>query len=203
MKEFWNERYANEAFAYGESPNTYFEENIKKYTVGKLLLPAEGEGRNGVAAARLGWQVEAFDLSESGRQKAQSLAEKHHVEINYQVGEFSELTFEQQGFDAIGLIYAHFPANLKSQYHQKLIEWLKPGGIVIFEAFSKNHLRYRTENPSVGGPNELDMLFSIDEIKADFANFEVIELLETEVELSEGQYHQGKGSVIRFIGQKI
>lgn len=46
------------------------------------------------------------------------------------------------------------------------------------------------------------MLFSIDEIKSDFANFDAIELAEKQIELSEGLYYNGKGSVIRFIGRK-
>jgi hypothetical protein len=79
---------------------------------------------------------------------------------------------------------------------------LRKGGIVIFEAFSKNHLEYISKNEKVGGPRDIQSLFSIDEIKSDFANYEVIELVEKEIELSEGLFHNGTGSVIRFVGQK-
>jgi hypothetical protein len=44
-------------------------------------------------------------------------------------------------------------------------------------------------------------LFSIDEIKSDFQNFEVIELEEKEIQLNEGQFHNGLGMVIRFVGK--
>jgi hypothetical protein len=44
-------------------------------------------------------------------------------------------------------------------------------------------------------------LFSIDEIKSDFQNFEVIEL-EEKIQLNEGQFHNGLGMVIRFVGRK-
>jgi hypothetical protein len=54
----------------------------------------------------------------------------------------------------------------------------------------------------VGGPKDLDMLFSIDEIKADFSNYEFLELEEKEIELNEGIYHNGTGSVIRFVARK-
>jgi hypothetical protein len=54
----------------------------------------------------------------------------------------------------------------------------------------------------VGGPQDINMLFSIEEIKADFEAFGIIELSETEVALEEGIYHQGTGSVIRFVGIK-
>ena len=46
------------------------------------------------------------------------------------------------------------------------------------------------------------MLFSEEEIKADFKGFEILLLEETEIYLSEGKYHNGKGSVIRFVGRK-
>ena len=46
------------------------------------------------------------------------------------------------------------------------------------------------------------MLFSIDELKSDFANYEIIELVEKEIELNEGSFHNGLGSVIRFVGRK-
>lgn len=58
----WNERYSKEEFAYGEEPNQYLKEQLEKLDVGKILFPAEGEGRNGVYAAKLGWNVFAFDI---------------------------------------------------------------------------------------------------------------------------------------------
>ena len=42
----------------------------------------------------------------------------------------------------------------------------------------------------------------MDEIKSDFVNYEVIELIEQEIELNEGLFHNGTGSVIRFVGRK-
>jgi len=47
------------------------------------------------------------------------------------------------------------------------------------------------------------MLYSIEEIKTDFPNYNWIELHETLVDLEEGEYHVGQGSVIRFLGQKL
>jgi hypothetical protein len=74
--------------------------------------------------------------------------------------------------------------------------------MIIFEAFSKKHLGYVTRNPNVGGPKDIESLFSIEEIKNDFKNYKVIELKETEIELNEGVYHKGLGSVTRFVGRK-
>jgi hypothetical protein len=198
----WDDRYSKEEFAYGEQPNDFLKAQIEKLHAGKILFPAEGEGRNAVFAAQLGWIVSAFDISTEGRNKAFRLAEMKNVSIDYQVGELDTLGYHAEQFDAIALIYAHFPADIKSLYHKSLDRYLRTGGLIIFEAFSKKHLNYIAKNEKVGGPKDIDMLFSIDEIKSDFPHYEVIELEEKEIELKEGLFHNGTGSVIRFVGRK-
>ncbi|EMY51952.1 thiopurine S-methyltransferase [Leptospira interrogans serovar Copenhageni str. M20] len=198
----WNERYNKEEFAFGEQPNEYLKEQLEKLKIGTILFPAEGEGRNAVFAAKLGWNVSASDISIEGKKKAFRLAEANQVKIDYQVGELQTLDYRSEQFDAIALIYAHFPAEIKSYYHKTLSQYLRKDGLVILEAFSKKHIHYVLKNEKVGGPRELEMLFSIDEIKSDFENYEIIELEEKEIELKEGLFHNGNGSVIRFVGRK-
>ncbi|KAA1291622.1 SAM-dependent methyltransferase [Leptospira interrogans serovar Geyaweera] len=198
----WNERYNKEEFAFGEQPNEYLKEQLEKLKIGTILFPAEGEGRNAVFAAKLGWNVSAFDISIEGKKKAFRLAEANQVKIDYQIGELQTLDYHSEQFDAIALIYAHFPAEIKSYYHKTLSQYLRKDGLVILEAFSKKHIHYVLKNEKVGGPRELEMLFSIDEIKSDFKNYEIIELEEKEIELKEGLFHNGNGSVIRFVGRK-
>lgn len=203
MNQKWDERYKDPEFAYGKDPNIFFKEWLTKFEPGAILMPADGEGRNGVFAAGLGWEVTSFDLSTEGQSKALQLAKERHITIEYIVGDLEELQFEKETFDAIGLVYAHFPAEKKAAFHRKLSEYLKPGGIIILEAFSKKHIEYIELDPKIGGPKEIDMLYSQSEILADFKHYEVLKLAEEEILLNEGKYHVGKGSVIRFAGRKI
>jgi ubiquinone/menaquinone biosynthesis C-methylase UbiE len=198
----WDERYRDSQYAYGDLPNKYLEEQLQKLTVGKILFPAEGEGRNAVFAARLGWQVSAFDISGEGQKKALQLAQRNNVSIDYQVGALQTLEYREGQFDAIALIYAHFPADIKSALHKELDKYLRKGGTVIFEAFSKTHITFNEKNEKVGGPRDIASLFSVEEIRNDFHNYEIIELMEKEIELHEGLYHNGRASVIRFVGKK-
>ncbi|OXB24767.1 SAM-dependent methyltransferase [Flavobacterium tructae] len=200
--ERWNDRYSAEEFAYGTAPNNYLKESLEKQDIGTILFPAEGEGRNAVFAAKLGWNVSAFDISSEGKNKALKLAESENVILDYQIGELETLHYQPEQFDAIALIYAHFPAEIKSAIHKTLDQYLRKGGCIIFEAFSKKHLDYLAINDKVGGPKDIASLFSIEEIKSDFPNYEIITLEEKEIELNEGLFHNGKGSVIRFIGKK-
>lgn len=200
--QHWNTRYATNEYAFGKEPNLYLKEQLLKLNAGNILFPAEGEGRNAVFGATQGWKVSAFDISVEGKNKADQLARNLNVTIDYQVGELPQLNYRAEQFDAIALIYAHFPADIKSRYHQLLDQYLRKSGIIVFEAFSKKHIEYRLNNEKVGGPKDLESLFSIEELRSDFKNYDVLELTEMEIELSEGLYHNGKGSVIRFVGRK-
>ena len=201
-KQKWNDRYQATEFAFGTEPNVFFKTWISRFNQGSILMPADGEGRNGVYAAEQGWKVTAFDLSVEGKSKALLLAKERGVALEYIVGDLEQLKFEHDHYDAIGLIYAHFTASKKSFFHQKLLQYLKPGGVMIFEAFSKEHLQYRLENPRVGGPTDLDTLYSKEEILVDFGNFEILHFSQDKIELDEGRYHVGKANVIRFVGKK-
>ena len=198
----WNDRYSSEEFAYGTAPNNYLKEQLEKLKTGSILFPAEGEGRNAVFAAQLGWKVSAFDISAEGKNKALKLAEANNVVIDYQVGELETLNYQAEQFDVIALIYAHFPATIKSSIHQTLETYLRKDGYIIFEAFSKKHLEYLAINDKVGGPKDIESLFSIEEIQSDFPDYEIIQLEEKAITLNEGLFHNGKGSVIRFVGKK-
>lgn len=201
-KDLWDSRYGAETFAYGELPNVYLQTQIDKYSPARILFPAEGEGRNAVYAASKGWAVEACDWSIAGQAKALQLATRKGVTIQYQVGDLADLSYPKASFDAIGLIYAHFSAAQKQPYHQLLDSYLRVGGLIFFEAFSKKHPDYQALYPNVGGPKDPDMLFSIQEIQTFFPNYEFLECVETSVQLSEGLYHNGTGSVIRFVARK-
>ncbi len=202
MKDFWNERYGATEFVYGKKPNAYLKEKLAKFNPGTILFPAEGEGRNAVYAAGLGWKVSAFDTSTEGRRKALILAKEHHVEIEYHTEELNGIGYKTAQFDAIALIFTHFPPEIRKEYFKNFSTYLKNGGIIIFEGFSKKHIHYQEINPDVGGPKNMEMLFSVQELKDDFANFDFMEFRETEVELDEGLFHKGKGSVIHFVAKK-
>ena len=202
MKDFWNERYNTEEFIYGENPNEFLKEKTQDILPGKILFPCEGEGRNAVFAAQLGWEVSAFDLSESGKEKAALLAQKNNVQVKYIVSDIDNISYPEQSFNSLALIYAHFHADLRKQYHQKLASYLKKGGILIIEAFSKQHTENQKRNPSVGGPKNSEMLYEIDDLVGDFEGFDIVEVYETTIELNEGNYHKGKASVIRILAVK-
>ncbi|MFA5047023.1 MAG: class I SAM-dependent methyltransferase [Paludibacter sp.] len=195
MENIWNQRYAQEEYVYGVNPNEFYKEELSKLQPGKILFPAEGEGRNAVYAAIKGWDVVAFDSSEEAKKKAEKLAEKNNVRLNYQTASIEEFEYEENSFDAIVLIYVH--TMNREQNHQKLLRMLKPGGVIILEGFSKEQLMNNS-----GGPRNSEMLFSKEELTRDFNDLKEKQITKTETELNEGQLHKGKASVIRLLGIK-
>ena len=101
MNSFWNDRYSETEFVYGEAPNIYFAEELGKLKPGTIILPCDGEGRNAVHAARQGWNVQAFDLSEAGKVKADGLALKYDVKISFQLQDAALAVYPAASADAV------------------------------------------------------------------------------------------------------
>jgi 2-polyprenyl-3-methyl-5-hydroxy-6-metoxy-1,4-benzoquinol methylase len=195
MKNFWDQRYKEEEFVYGEAPNEFFKTELGKLQKGKILLPAEGEGRNAVYAASKGWDVTAFDYSEAGREKTKLLANKRHVRINYLIESYESVNFPENSFDVIALIYTHTP-DWKNVYI-KLMSFLKPGGTMIIELFNKKQI-----NNTSGGPKNESVLLSKEDLESIFYNFQDIKIWEDTCVLDEGKYHKGFANIVRCITKK-
>ncbi|HPG73399.1 MAG TPA: class I SAM-dependent methyltransferase [Bacteroidales bacterium] len=199
MKDQWNERYSAEAYVYGEEPNEWLKHQLLGMPPCRILFPAEGEGRNAVFAAGLGFDVCAFDISEIAREKAVQLAAKHNVNLNYEILDVAEISgcYSENSFDAIALIYAHFNTGIRRTYHRALLRLLKPNGLLLIEAFTKKQLPFTS-----GGPKNESLLCEVNEIEIDFAEAEMQHVLEYEVDLNEGLLHQGKAFVLRGVIRK-
>lgn len=125
---FWDKRFGGDKFIYGEQPNEYLKEKLSELKVGTIPFPCDGEGRNSIYAASIGWKVDAFDMSTSGKKKTMLLAEKSCVQLNYSVCMLEDFEPEIKYY-AMALIYAHFRKESGRGYHQKLSQFLKSGRI--------------------------------------------------------------------------
>jgi SAM-dependent methyltransferase len=197
MENFWDIKFDQEDWLYGTNPNDFFKEHLLRMKPGLVLLPGEGEGRNANFAAQNGWNVWAFDTSIVGKNKALSLVGNSQLSIRYDIVSVEAFHPGESGFDAIGLIYTHFMPDTRHSFFKKLQEWLNPGGKIILEAFRKDQIHRTT-----GGPKNLDMLYSLDEIGRDFGQLYPEFLSAETVILNEGTGHVGEADVVRYVGVK-
>lgn len=202
MEHFWDKRYRDSGFAYGQEPNVFFQEQIALLPVGKILLPAEGEGRNAVYAAQKGWEVHAFDSSIVARDKALRWAADLGVSLDYRIADFEQVAYLEADFDCIAFVFTHFPKEKQQAYFQRLFHFLKPGGNVIVEVFSEDNLPLRTVHPQIGGPATPDMLFGLEDMEGIFHDFAHKIVQQVYTELHEGVFHNGTASVIRVVATK-
>ena len=192
----WNERYGSNEFAYGTEPNSFLAENAKLLT-GPVLSLAEGEGRNAVFLASLGLEVLGVDGSEVGLAKAQKLADSKGVAIKTLVADLATYEPPANSYGSVVSISAHLPSDVRRRLYPLVEQCLKPGGIILFEAYSKSQLSRNT-----GGPKDPDMLMTAVDIQKEFPNCEALLCQEIEREVVEGEFHTGLASVVQFIGKK-
>jgi SAM-dependent methyltransferase len=199
MKDFWNNRFADDGFAYGTQPNRFLQSHQRLLKPGlKALLPGDGEGRNGVWLASLGLEVTSVDYSEVGIAKINRLAAERQLGINTLCADLSTMDWPVDEYDLLVAIFIHFPSNIRNDMHHKFIGALKPGGQLIFEAYDKQQLDYGT-----GGPPVKDMLYTEEQLNEDFKDHNILHSEHLITDIHEGKYHDGRSSVLRFVVEKI
>lgn len=193
----WNERYSIDDYAFGKEPNLYFKSVIDLLPPGRILVPGAGEGRDAVYAARLGWDVFAFDLSIAGRMKAIKLASEFNVHIDYQILDAADFDFDNEKYDLVAMTFFHLPEATRVHFFGNLHRCLNPAGIIVLEAFNPKQIHYNS-----GGPRDISMLLTSEIVELEMKNISMKESYETLASLDEGAFHQGDAEVVRFLGSK-
>jgi len=193
----WDERYSEPGFAYGTAPNEFLRSVVNRIPQGNILSLAEGEGRNAVYLASLGYQVTGVDGSQVGLHKAMELAAERGVAITTIHADLNEFEIEPEKWDGIITCYCHVPSAIRIPLHHAAVRGLKPGGVFVLEGFSKEQISYGT-----GGPQSLDMLYSLEELRVELAGLELVHAVKLERDVREGRCHTGIASVVQILGIK-
>jgi len=194
----WDERFGGADYAYGKEPNEFLLSQAALFRPGmQALMPGDGEGRNGAYLASLGLDVLSVDQSKAGLAKAAALARERGAELRTELADLAEWEWPEASFDMVGLFYLHLPPRLQTGLHQGAARALKPGGMLLFEAFHPENIPL----PS-GGPKDPALLYTPEQLRAAFPGFRFQELERAEVMLQEGQFHKGPAVVTRALAFK-
>lgn len=198
MSQFWDGKFSATEYVYGHEPNAHLVAQAARIAPGaRVLVPGDGEGRNGVWLAERGCEVLSVDASVVGLEKARKLAAQRGVAIATQQADLLSWDWPVAGFDAVVSIFLHFPSQERRIAHAAMAAALRPGGVLILEAFRPEQLGFAS-----GGPKDPDLLYRADDLRADFAMLNVVVLEETLGTLDEGPFHQGPGAVVRLVAVK-
>ncbi|MBO6555571.1 MAG: class I SAM-dependent methyltransferase [Pseudomonadales bacterium] len=197
-KKGWDERYSNDEYIFGKEPNDFLKSVAAQIPEGgKVLCLADGEGRNGVYLAGLGYQVTSVDQSPVGLNKANALAEERGVSIETVAADLTEWDLGTDCWHAVVSIFFHIPEAPRNQIYERVTNALKPDGLLILESYTPNQLKFRT-----GGPPTSELMMTKDIARSTFPalDFEFCEELERDV--IEGTDHTGRAAIIQVIARR-
>ena len=195
----WNQRYGEPGFAYGTEPNDFLAANAERYLPrnGEILSLAEGEGRNAVYLAGLGFRVTGVDSSAVGLDKARALAEQRGVDIHTVVADLADFDLGVGRWDGIVSIWCHTPAGLRRRLHRAVVAALRPGGVLLLEAYTPDQLAYKT-----GGPPAAELMMTLAAVREELAGLDFLAGEEKVREVHEGRYHDGMSAVVQVVARK-
>ncbi len=199
--KFWDEKFDRPDYRYGRSPNAFVAQTLPELIdPGQTVLcVGDGEGRNGVWCAEQGFKTTSLEPSKVGTQKIAALAQQRGVELAIIHDRMTDQAVQPHSFDAVVLTFIHAPAQTRQQLHQACIRALRPGGVIVLEAFTPAQL---TNNRPSGGPPTEALMFTPEMLRDDFADLTIETLTEEVVQLDEGPGHRGPADVVRLVARR-
>jgi SAM-dependent methyltransferase len=159
--ERWNRILTSPKAAFSRAPNAFLVEMIKGVKPGRSLDVGMGQGRNTIYLAQQGWDSVGFDPADRAVAVAQQQATAAGVKITTAVAREEDFDWGTDKWDLIVLSYVGARA-----VADKTIRALRPGGMVIVEAFHRD----ATKDGPVGG----GVVFDTNELLQVFPGLRVI-----------------------------
>ncbi len=194
----WDQRYAAAEYWYGTQPNDFLMEQAGALpTRGRVLSLGEGEGRNAVFLAARGFEVVALDASAVGLAKAERLARERGARITTVRADLSDYVIEGGAWDGIVSIWCHLPPAVRARVNRDVTVALRPGGVFLLEAYTPAQLEFRT-----GGPKTIDLLPTLDALRAELTGLDFDVAVERERDVHEGRAHDGRSAVVQIVARR-
>ena len=198
--DFWNDRYAQDTYVYGTRPNAFVEAAADRWLADAqaVLALGAGEGRNAVFLARQEHDVTALDYATEGLRKARRLAEQSDVSVDTVLADVREWQPDRT-WDAIVVTFLHLPHADRPDLYALLRRGLRPGGVLVAEWFRSEQ---RTEGYTSGGPPDVEMMVTAEELRGHFDESGIEHLAPAEPILDEGM-HEGPGATVQFVWRRF
>jgi SAM-dependent methyltransferase len=189
--QYWDDRFATPSYAYGEAPNDFLVWAAPQVRKGKAISLSEGEGRNAVYLATLGFEVTAVDFSRVGLDKALALADKHRVKIECIQMDLYDLNLAPNAWDLVVSIFSQPDSPIRQRLNQQVASCLKPGGALIHES------------KVAEGASAADKYPGVAILQTEIAPLHISFAHEGARELSEGTYHVGSHTTAQILAFQV
>ena len=191
----WDERYAGDDYIFGTDPAAFLVRAAAFLPAkARILMLAEGEGRNAVWLAGQGHDVTGIDRSGVGLAKAARLAQAHGVTASFRQGDVLDWDGTDGPWDAVAAIFVHFRAEEWGRLAQSLQRGVRPGGLFLYHGYGPAQLAHGT-----GGPRDPAMLCPAAGVAAHLSGWQALVVRDHEDVLAEGSRHVGRSALIDVI----
>jgi 2-polyprenyl-3-methyl-5-hydroxy-6-metoxy-1,4-benzoquinol methylase len=167
-REGWNRRYGEQELLWSAEPNRRFAADIGPLPAGHALDLGCGEGRNAVWLAERGWSVTGVDFSEVAVAKAELLAARRDVAVEWVLADLRDYLPSTEAYDLVAVLYLQLPAAERSLVLGRAANALAPGGLVYVLGHDTRNL-----TDGHGGPKDAAVLFTPEDVAADLAGLVV------------------------------
>jgi SAM-dependent methyltransferase len=156
LRDAWNEIFSKRQGS--EFPhNKFLAETVRGRQPGAALDIGIGEGRNALFLAAQGWEVTGFDISDVAVQMARDTAQRRGLQLKILVEDADRFDYGRQRWDLVVGMYMH---EVITRNAGKIVEALKPGGILVVEGFHRDVNRRGVQGTGIGfRTNELPRAF--------------------------------------------
>jgi 2-polyprenyl-3-methyl-5-hydroxy-6-metoxy-1,4-benzoquinol methylase len=136
--ERWNQILTAAKPVFNTAPNAFLVEMTKGLKPGRALDVGMGQGRNTIYLAQQGWDVVGFDPAERAVAAADAQARAVGVKITTHVARAEDFDWGTSQWDLIVLSYVD-----GREYVDLVRRALRPGGMVVLEAFHRDATKTR------------------------------------------------------------
>lgn len=150
----WNRYLTAEEPTFNTKPNSFLVEMVRGRKPGAALDVAMGQGRNAIWLAQHGWDVTGFDIADEAIAIANANAARLGLKISTEVTRMEDFDFGENRWDLIVLSYSGCGYPFES-----IQRALKPGGILVEEAFHADATKDHRIGGSICETGELPHLF--------------------------------------------
>lgn len=183
----WDAAYINPEF--NLAPNSFLVEVTRTLAPGTALDVGMGQGRNTLYLARQQWTVTGFDVSQVGVEQARAAADADGLALRALVESAEEFDWGIDRWDLIVITY--FPRLRPSL--PKIVESLKPGGVVVVEAYHEDSALDRQPGPGAG------VTFATNELLTTFSELRVLRYEDVRAQADWGLFDT---RLVRLLAQK-
>ncbi|RVU32585.1 class I SAM-dependent methyltransferase [Neptunomonas marina] len=191
----WEENYNIDHYTSGKEPNLFLKQQIGCLPPqARVLCLTTANGYDAVHLALAGFHVTAVDISWMTLDATRQLAEQNELNIELIRADLLHYPLGYEEWDAVVSLFYQPPRGAQATMYQRMMNALKPGGVLILEGYTEKHLRKLKK--------DIGPALAAERLKRALPDAQFLQLEELERPQSEQTSRMGTLSVVQAVAVK-